>query len=567
LILIVDDEPVTRIAFARALGDLGEIVVAEGVSDAKARWATRQPDLALVDKVLADGDGKEVVGFAQDTSPHVPVIMMSAYASVDSVIEAIRANVIDYLVKPVDPENLVERCSRALRLGDIRRTELTERDTIRNRNKLLEKLVVRDPLTGLYNHGFLHERLEEEVRRAERSGADVAFALVDIDHFKPVNDSLGHQAGDRVIKVMADVLTGRYAENGFRLRSHDIAARYGGDEFALIFPDTDKRGAAVKCERLRAFLETFRFPVDGLSGQTISVGISSYPEDATEKRNLIAHADSALQVAKRKGRNRVIGYAPHQPETGTAHLKSSGVEIDAILKLHEVIEKREFGAAFQPIVHSGTGEVYGYEALCRPRAGTFPHPGALFEAAERSGRVVDLGQAVRAVQLEALETLPHGCSLFLNLHPLELNDTLLLQMQQYADQASSIVLEITETAVVRQTDRLRDLMGALREIGFRFALDDLGSGYAGLNSLAILEPEIVKLDMELIRGVDSKGRQARLVRHIAEYADGEGILVVAEGVETEAELAVVIDVGVSLAQGYYFAKPGPAFPDVDPRER
>jgi EAL domain-containing protein (putative c-di-GMP-specific phosphodiesterase class I) len=184
----------------------------------------------------------------------------------------------------------------------------------------------------------------------------------------------------------------------------------------------------------------------------------------------------------------------------------------------------------------------------------------LFAAAERAGRVVELGRASRRVAVRPLDRLPEPLALFVNLHPHELNDSLLSSAEtEVAAYASRLVLEITESEAIRDTKRLARVLDGLRAIGFRIALDDLGSGYAGLNSLSLLKPDFIKLDMSLVRRVATDGGAARLVRHILEFAVGEGMTVIAEGVETEQELEAVRRLDCPLAQGYLLARPSEPF--------
>ncbi len=227
------------------------------------------------------------------------------------------------------------------------------------------------------------------------------------------------------------------------------------------------------------------------------------------------------------------------------------------------MHRRLASFVYQPILSADTGAVFAYEALCRPQHAAFPHPGTLFQTAEHAGRVVELGRALRPVALEPLLRLPGDSALFLNLHPLELADELVEEaVEQYGAHAERIVFEITESSAIHDYDRMRDLIATLQRAKFRVAVDDLGAGYAGLNSVALLRPDIVKLDMGLIRGIQRDGSAARLIQHILDYARGEGLLVVAEGIETTEERRVVTELGVPLLQGFYFAKPGPPFPEV-----
>jgi EAL domain-containing protein (putative c-di-GMP-specific phosphodiesterase class I) len=219
--------------------------------------------------------------------------------------------------------------------------------------------------------------------------------------------------------------------------------------------------------------------------------------------------------------------------------------------------------AFQPIVSWEHQTIYGYEALVRTTEPTLPHPGAIIDAAERLGKLKALGQTIRAAAAVAFQDAPPDAVLFVNLHPHDLNDDTILHPDAPLTKiASRVVLEITERAAVADGQDVRGRVAALREIGYRIAIDDLGAGYAGLTAFAQLEPEVVKLDMSLVRDVDQQGTKRKLIRSMTDLCHEMGRLVVAEGIETLAERDVLAKLGCELMQGYLFAKPGAPFPGV-----
>ncbi|HEY6556156.1 MAG TPA: EAL domain-containing protein [Polyangiaceae bacterium] len=217
--------------------------------------------------------------------------------------------------------------------------------------------------------------------------------------------------------------------------------------------------------------------------------------------------------------------------------------------------------AYQPIVSCEKRSVFGYEALLRSREPTLPHPGALIDAAEQLGKLHELGRTIRGRATEAIDALPDDVLMFLNLHPADLDDDELFNPHsRLAAVADRVVLEITERASLRKVPNVRAKVGALRALGYRIAIDDLGAGYAGLESFALLEPDVVKLDMSLIRNLDREPIKRTLVRTMVAMCDELGILVTAEGIETAAERDEVAEAGCHLMQGYWFARPGDAFP-------
>lgn len=216
--------------------------------------------------------------------------------------------------------------------------------------------------------------------------------------------------------------------------------------------------------------------------------------------------------------------------------------------------------AYQPIVRRD-GTLYGYEALLRSEEPALSHPGAVLDAAEKLGRGGLLGQKMRALATAPFAIAPDRGVLFVNLHPDDLfDDDVLDARAPLSAIASRVVLEVTERAAIKSMERLRYRIAEIRERGFRLAIDDLGAGYAGLGAFAALEPEVVKLDMSLIRDIERAPTQRKIVRAMTVLCHDLGIEVVAEGIETRAELDVVLDAGCDLFQGFLFAKPGRAFP-------
>jgi EAL domain-containing protein (putative c-di-GMP-specific phosphodiesterase class I)/CheY-like chemotaxis protein len=216
---------------------------------------------------------------------------------------------------------------------------------------------------------------------------------------------------------------------------------------------------------------------------------------------------------------------------------------------------------YQPIISWSRQRAFGYEALVRSSDNSMPNPGALFDAAEALGRIHDLGRQIRAKCVGPWSRADPDQSLFVNLHTEDLlDDTLFDTDTQLAGAASQIILEITERAKLESVGHVRERIARLRQMGFRIAIDDIGAGYSGLNSFAMIQPDIVKLDIMLVRGVDTDPVKRKLVRVLADLCRDLGILVVAEGVETVGERDTLVELGCDLLQGYLFARPGAPFP-------
>lgn len=219
---------------------------------------------------------------------------------------------------------------------------------------------------------------------------------------------------------------------------------------------------------------------------------------------------------------------------------------------------------YQPIICYSQRRVIGHEALVRSTDGMLNQPSALFDAAERVGQLVELGRAIRAHAAKGMSDVADLELLFVNLHTQDLlDDTLFSADTRLARVADRVVLEITERASLHDVRDAHALISRLRKLGYRLAVDDLGAGYAGLTSFALLEPDVVKVDMSLVRGVDHVHMKQKLVRSMVQLCSELGIMLIAEGVETRDELRSLVDLGCDVFQGFLFARPGPAFPEVD----
>jgi EAL domain-containing protein (putative c-di-GMP-specific phosphodiesterase class I)/ActR/RegA family two-component response regulator len=289
--------------------------------------------------------------------------------------------------------------------------------------------------------------------------------------------------------------------------------------------------------------------------EAVSLGALQYlvkpvPNDALLK--VTARACQLRRMAEMKRQAlKLLGEAENQAgdRTGLA------TRLDMALKTMWV--------AFQPIVDLSKGRIYGYEALLRCDEPSMPHPGAVLSAAERLDRIHDVGRRVRGLAAEAFEHAPKGTVLFVNLHTRDLLDPSLYVVDEPLSKlADRVVLEVTERSTLDEVKDVQARVNVLRFLGYRLALDDLGAGYAGLSSFATLAPEIVKLDMSLVRNVHQSEIRRRLVGSMTSLSREMGMLVVAEGVEVEEERDTLTEMGCDLLQGYLFAQPGRPFPHV-----
>ena len=407
-----------------------------------------------------------------------------------------------------------------------------------------------DGLTGLGNHRSFQEEIERQWSLATRYGRPLSLVLLDLDEFKGINDSSGHAAGDLLLRRMG-------AQIIASLRRSDRAFRIGGDEFAVILPETDADGAYVVTRRLLAT----SLEGDGRRGTntiSFSAGISALPGSANDRESLYSQADAALYWGKRHGRTCVTLYDRERHESASTDHKPA--ELSALVA--RVASSGAVRAVFQPIYDLVTGAPRGYEGLVRPLPNSgFNDPGTMFAAAEATGRTAELDIACLEAVMGAASRLRLPGSLTVNLSPrtLEMDEFsiqgLLRIIVRHGLDPRRIVLELTEREAVEDIERLRGAVEDCRIACIRVAADDVGSGNAGLRLLSQLRFDIVKIDLSLVQGGTRHDQSLEVVRTLSDLADRWGALVVAEGIETPAQLEVVRALGIGAGQGYLLGRP------------
>lgn len=556
VLLVDDDELVRELLEGLLIRDGFTVSSAASYAEALEYLQRKQPELAVVDLNLPDGNGLDIAEYINTHNFDCEVAILTGFATLESAIEAMRVRVADYLIKPIRIHQIRDRLNRLVEHITLRRRVANQSETIAR----LEAQATRDSLTGLFNHSYFQQQIQHEIARCQRYQHPVSLLFIDIDNFKQVNDECGHQNGDRVLAGIAAILTGRSRDSdmGFRLREHDLAARYGGDEFVLLLPETAKSGASVTAERLRRVVEKDDFQLSPPLPVTLSIGLAEFPSDATDKSTLINCADLALYAAKSTGRNRLVAYSPNLTPEKTAGGWSSIIDLKRVEVLEKLLlsEQHPFSFAVQPIFTAKSRQVFGLEVLCRPGHPVFPGPVELLHTAEQVGKLTSLGRRLRRQAARLVDRMDDGQLLFVNLHPLELHDPELLDSAApLSRRAERVVFEINNSRNIRDQNRLRRVLAKLQEMGFSILLDDLCQGYLGLNSLVRLQPQFVKTHVEFLRQGQSSPRAGRLARHFLDTAAGEGVKVVATGIENEQQRQVAIYHGCSYLQGYLLGRP------------
>jgi diguanylate cyclase (GGDEF)-like protein/PAS domain S-box-containing protein len=417
-------------------------------------------------------------------------------------------------------------------------TRIRTQGALRNEAHRMAELASTDRLTGLKNRREFDRILGTIPRQP------FAILAIDVDHLKRVNDEFGHEAGDTVLRTVATTLA-------LMLRGWDVIARVGGDEFAAILLDVDPAEAASAAQRLRAAMHLVPTP-GGRSN--ISLGWASAPA-GTDPMSAWRRADECLYEAKRSGRDRVVG----RHVDGAEQTTPSGSSVTGLIS--ELLNGLPLHAVYQPIVDLNDGHVVGYEALARPEGfGASDSVEGLFQVAHRSGHIRDLDWLCRRAALSQAASLPAGILLFMNisvaalLDPLHDVDQLLLLLEWTGRSAHRLVLEIGEHEAVRDLERLRLVLASYRNAGIRFAIDDLGEGFATTELLETAEPEFVKLARSLTMNAVRKSARAAIKTALG-FASVHDSIVIAEGVENELVSDQIRSLNIPLGQGFGLGRP------------
>ncbi|HEX8105002.1 MAG TPA: diguanylate cyclase [Solirubrobacteraceae bacterium] len=438
--------------------------------------------------------------------------------------------------------------------------DVTERVEAEDR---VQYLAYHDALTGLANRHALQERLDRATSRARATGGALALLYVDLDAFKRINDSLGHAAGDELLRQVGDRLRGL-------VRPQDLLARQGGDEFLILLDALGRDAEAVAGGVARRLVEALRRPflVSGAQVQVgASVGIALFPRDSGDITALLRHADAAMYRAKARDGSRWAFYGAPVRAVEATLVGPAGCgttpagELAPAGTLDAVLAGRGLRSVYQPLVELETGEVVGYEALVRGPEGTaLERPDQLFAAARAAGRLGELDWACRAAAVAgALEArLPAPLRLFINVEPETLGEPCPPHLTEVWERASAldVVVEVTERALTQRPADLLHSLEFFRELGWSIALDDVGADSRSLALLSLLRPDVVKLDLRLIQ-VRPNEEIAEIVTAVNAYAERTGAVVLAEGVETDEHLAAARAVGATHAQGWRFGRPAP----------
>jgi diguanylate cyclase (GGDEF)-like protein len=560
LVLIIDDDEGTRLLVRAAVEAAGLTPVeAQDGNEALAKASGLRPDLIVLDIMMPGMDGFDTCRALrqQKHGEHVPILVMTGLDDVESIERAYEVGATDFMIKPVNWAVFPHRVRYLVRGGQTLVTLQRLIDQVRT-------LAYYDTLTGLPNRLLYREYLAKAIARARRTSELVAVFFLDLDNFKRINDTLGHDAGDELIRTASLRLMGCLREGdalarvGEDEKLHDVA-RIGGDEFNVLVTQLTSHGDAARvAERvLRAFDPPFRLGEHEVFVST-SVGIAVFPFDGEDADALLKNADTAMYRAKDEGRDNYQFYTRAMSTNVLRRLKLES-------RLRRALEREEFFVLYQPILEAKTSTVVGAEALLRwqhPELGT-TSPVEFIPIAEECGVIVPLGEWVLETacrQGRIWQDQGFNIWIAVNLSARQLRDALLVSrvrrvLAKTGMDPSNLKLELTESMLMRREKEVTVLLKELKSLGIGLSIDDFGTGYSSLTYLKQFPLDNLKIDRSFIRGIPADRDDLAITGATIALAHSLGLKVVAEGVETEAHLESLREHGCDEIQGYLFSPP------------
>ncbi len=509
------------------------------------------PEVVLLDLGLPDAAGMEGIDAICRHTTGVPIVVLTGNADDTTAKRAIECGAQDFLVKgDYSPELLARVMVHA---SERKRAE-----------QQLIRLARHDSLTGLPNRSAFLDLLEHAIARAKRNHESLAVMFIDLDHFKNINDNLGHHAGDHLLRMFAKRLKST-------LRTTDVVARLGGDEFTVLVEDLDavERGETVARKIITSMRAPFRVDETDIYA-TPSIGIAAFPSGGNDAATLLKRADMAMYRAKSRGRNTFEFYSWDID----AEMRES-FKLDC--ELREALTNDQFELYYQPIIDRKHGRVSAVEALLRwnrrcvdagnDTVSRLVPPDHFIPALERTGLIREVGEWVLHQSCLAgvrwRQLAGDHLRIAVNVSPQQLTHTGFVDQVRHALHdsglpASALELEITEQVLLANTEANMAILTALREFGVTIAIDDFGAGYSSLSYLTVFPFDTVKIDRSFVSRLPEHKDSAVVAAGMVAIAQGLGRRVVAEGIETEGQQRFLVEHDCQELQGYRFSRPLPA---------
>lgn len=543
-LLLVEDNPADADFLAASLrrqraGDV-ELVNVPSLALATEQLSLDTFDVVLLDLHLPDGSGLQCLDAIQAVNNEIPIVVLSGQDDEEFAVSILNKGAQDYLVKW---EGQGRTILRSIRYAIERKKS----------DLHLNYLAQYDPLTGIPNRQFFNDQLTRATARARRDGRKVTLLFLDLDAFKVVNDTLGHDAGDRLLKEVADRIRRS-------VRTGDIVARLGGDEFAVML---EGLSSARDVETLATgLLEVIAQPYHIADRQltiTTSIGITMYPNDNSDTQMLLKNADIAMYQAKEFGRN---NFKFFHEQMHADLMQYHELERD----IREAIHLGQFHLAYQPKVNVRINQLQGLEALLRwesPSRGSVS-PADFIPVAEESGHIIPLGYWVlnevcltlKSWQDKGLTPVPVSVNVSARqFQQPDFHKRVAEVLRKHEIDPTLIEIELTEGLVMEDIEAAQRELAQLKQIGLRISIDDFGTGYSCLSYLRRFPIDVLKIDKSFVQEIGGSRDGESIIDAIISLAKSLRLETVAEGVETAAQLHYLLDHGCHVVQGFLFGKP------------
>jgi diguanylate cyclase (GGDEF)-like protein len=553
-ILLVDDDAVDRAVISRTLKKSNlsvNITEAVGVEEGLVQYSKKSFDIVLLDYNLPLRDGIEMIveirNAPKDSS--TAIVMMSTSEDEELALKCIKAGAQDFLIK----SEISEKKLRRAILHSTTRHDL-EKELFETYRKV-KILAETDALTGLPNRYFFDESLKLALTNNRRNNNTLALLLLDLDNFKLINDNFGHDTGDVFLKKTVSRIKSC-------LRGNEIFARLGGDEFAITLVNLESSEHAILVAQ--RIINAMQQPLEiasTLIHSTVSIGIALQTVDSKTSEDIFKHADIAMYRAKKWGRNQACFFEDKMQDKFHKRLQTE-------VELRVALEKQQFRLFYQPVLNPKNGDVKGFEALIRWEVdGVIRAPDDFIGVAEETQQILSIGLWVIENSIATLakwnvdRNEPYTMAINVSavqLRSLDIVNYLVDTLSKYNVSAQLIEIELTETALFKNTLTSREVISALIDKGCRLSLDDFGTGYSSIAHLRNYPISIMKIDKSLMPESISDAKNTALVEGLVAMAKILGLNIIAEGVETQSHVDLCKRLNIERAQGYFYSRPKPS---------